>query len=137
MFKKTISFILTFAIIMSVLCLGFSAFASESGNTSDDEIIYRYKVIGSHTSGLHISGITANCSAALGAMYSTNLSITMELQKLSSGSFSTIKTWSKTNPNTTSLGIAETKLINLLSTYRLKTTFTAGNETVVVYSNPT
>lgn len=137
MFKKSVSLILVFAIILSVLCFGFSAFASEPGDANDDEIIYRYKVISSHTSGVHISGITAICTAGLSAMYSTNLSITMELQKLSSGSYSTIKTWSKTDPNTTSIIIEGTRLINLLSTYRLKTTFTAGNETVVVYSNPT
>lgn len=137
MFKKTISFILTFALIMSILCMGFSAFANEPGSTDDDDIIYRYQVIGSHNSGLHINGITAICDAGLGAKYSTNLSITMELQKLSSGSYSTIKTWSKTDPNTTSIIIEGTRLINVLSTYRLKTTFTAGNETIVVYSNPT
>ena len=137
MFKKIVSFILTFVIIMSVLCMGFSSFANSHESANEDEPIYRYQVIGSHNSGLHINGITAICDAGLGAKYSTNLSITMELQKLSSGSYSTIKTWSKTNPNTTSLEIVESRLINVLSTYRLKTTFTAGNETVVVYSNPT
>lgn len=137
MIKKTTSVLLVLTMTLLILCIGFTSFANETSTIINDEPILRYKVISSHTSGIHISGITATCSAALSAMYSTNLSITMELQKLSSGSYSTIKTWSKTNPNITSIGIEGTRLINVLSTYRLKTTFTAGNETVVVYSNPT
>lgn len=136
MLKKVLSLVLSLVIVMSVMCIGFSVSANEPANTSDNEVIYRYQVIGSHTSGIHISGITATCTAGLGAMYSTNLSIKMELQKLSSGTYSTIKTWS-TSKTGTSLDLEGTKLINVLSTYRLKTTFTAGNETVVVYSNPT
>ncbi len=136
MFKKAVSVLLSITIILSVLCLGFTTFANEPIPTSDDETITRYQVIGSHTSGVHISGITAICSAGLGAKYSTNLSIVMELQKLSSGSYSTIKTWS-TSRTGTSVELEGRKTINIFSTYRLKTTFTAGNETVIVYSNPT
>lgn len=136
MFKRIISLVLSFVLITSVICVGLTVYANEPESENDDAVIYRYQVISDNTSGIHISGVTAICSAVLGAKYSTNLSITMELQKLSSGSYSTIKTWSKTNPNTTSLGIEGTRLINVLSTYRLKTTFTAGNETVVVYSYP-
>lgn len=136
MFKKTIATILTITIVLCVLSIGFTAYANPN-SSSDDDIILRYQVIGDLAAGIHISGINAHCSADMSAKYSTNLSITMELQKLSSGTYSTIKTWSKTNPNITSIGIEGTRLINVLSTYRLKTTFTAGNETVVVYSNPT
>ena len=137
MIKKTTSVLLVLTITLLMLCSGFTTFANETSTTVNDEPVFRYKVISNLTSSIHISGITATCSATLSAMYSTNLSITMELQKLSSGSYSTIKTWSKTDPNTTSIIIEGTRLINVLSTYRLKTTFTAGNETVVVYSNPT
>lgn len=137
MIKKTTSVLLVLTITLLILCIGFTSFANETSTTITDEPILRYKVISNHSSGVHISGVTATCYADLTAMYSTNLSITMELQKLSSGTYSTIKTWSKTNPNITSIGIEGTRLINVLSTYRLKTTFTAGNETVVVYSNPT
>lgn len=136
MFKKSISVILTLVIVVSVICIGFSASANEPRNTNDDEIIYRYQVISNLSAGIHISGINAICSADLGAKYSTNLSITMELQKLSSGTYTTIKTWS-INKTGTGAELEESRLINILSTYRLKTTFTAGNETVVVYSNPT
>lgn len=136
MIKKTISVLLVLTMTLLILCIGFTSFANETSTTINDEPILRYKVISSHSSGVHISGVTAYCVADLCAMYSTNLSITMELQKLSSGSYSTIKTWTDSRTGT-SLGLEGTRLINVLSTYRLKTTFTAGNETVVVYSNPT
>ena len=135
MFKKTISILLAVLIIISVLYIGFTSFANNPESTSDDKIIVRYQVISNLNAGIHINGITAICEAGMSAKYSTNLSITMELQKLSSGSYSTIKTWSDSRTGT-SLGIEGTRLINLLNTYRLKTTFTAGNETVITYSYP-
>ena len=135
MLKKTDSLFLFFAIIISVLCMVFSVSANSPEKANEDEPIYRYQVIGDHSSGIHINGITAECSAILNAKYSTTLSITMELQKLSSGSYSTIKTWTDSRTGT-SIGLEGSKVVNILSSYRLKTTFTAGNETVVVFSYP-
>ncbi len=48
----------------------------------------------------------------------------MELQKKKSGVYETIKTWSAGKTGT-ALSVSEKSAINLLSDYRLKTTFTA------------
>ena len=61
-----------------------------------------------------------------------SLSITMELQKLIDGDYSTIKTWSDSKTGVT-MGLSESKLINVFSTYRIKVTFNAGGETVTSY----
>ena len=135
MFKKTISLILLLVIVISTISIGFSSYANEPITKNDEETIYRYQVISSNTSGIYINGITAICTAGLSAKYSTNLSITMELQKLNSGTYSTIKTWSDSKTGT-SIDIEGSRLVNILNSYRLKTTFTAGNETVVVYTYP-
>ncbi len=107
------------------------AFA-ETDDSSDSEIELRYSTIGSTSVSFRISGITAKCAATLGAQYSTSLKIKMELQKKSSGTYSTVKTWTKSATGT-GTGLEGTKTINPLSTYRLKTTFTAGSETAVFY----
>ena len=59
----------------------------------------------------------------------------MELQKVKSGTYTTIETWSTSETGTT-ITITETRLINVLATYRLKVTFTAGSETIVRYAYP-
>ncbi len=116
--------------------MAVSVFGISSNVFADDsEEPTRYSVIATDTAAIRISGITANCSASLSASYSTSLKIKMELQKKKSGSYSTIKTWSDSRTGTV-LGISGSKTINPLSTYRLKTTFTAGNETVVRYDYP-
>lgn len=117
--------------LLMALSIGTVAFA-ETDDSSDDEIANRYNTILSTGVGFEISGLTAECSAILTAQYSTSLKIKMELQKQSSGSYSTVKTWTKsaTGVSTT---VAGSKIINPFSTYRLKVTFTAGSETITRY----
>ena len=123
-----------FSVIMALvmaLSAGTVAFA-DTDDSSDTEIVYRFSVIGTNSANFTISGITASCSARLTAQYSTSLKITMDLQKKSSGTYSTVKTWTK-SANGTATGLSGSKTINPLSTYRLKVTFKAGNETFVTY----
>lgn len=129
--KKIIAFILALITAISILGGGVSAIADDTEET----VPTRYSVISSHASIITINGVTANCSASLNASHSTSLKIKMELQKKKSGSYSTIKTWTDTKTGS-HLAAGHSKTINVLSTYRLKTTFTAGNETAVVYSYP-
>ncbi len=102
---------------------------------NDDETVAptRYTTISTTYSNISKSGVTVTCSASLTAQYSTSLKIVMVLQKSSSGSWTDVKTWTKTGTGT-KLSIEESKIINIFSTYRLKTTFTAGSESVTTYS---
>lgn len=68
----------------------------------------------------------------------TSVKIKMELQKLTSGSYSTIETWEQTFSGKYG-SMEKTKATNPFSTYRLKATFTAycgsASETIVCYYN--
>lgn len=67
----------------------------------------------------------------------TSVKIKMELQKLSSGTYSTIQTWEQTFSGREAL-MEKNKLTSLTNTYRLKTTFTAysgsSSETKTAYA---
>ena len=52
-----------------------------------------------------------------------------------SGEYKTIETWNASRTGTI-LTMEEGRLINVLASYRLKVTFTAGSETVVSYAYP-
>ena len=125
---KIMSIIMAMLIALSASTVAFA----ETDDSSDNEIELRYSTIGTNSSKLTISGINATCSATLTAKYSTTLSIKMELQKKSSGTYSTVKTWTK-SANSTGTAVTGSRTINPLSTYRLKVTFKADNETVVTY----
>ncbi len=68
----------------------------------------------------------------------TSIKIKMELQKLTSGTYSTIQTWEQTFSGNTGT-MEKSKTTSLLSTYRLKVTFTAycgtASETKTLYVN--
>lgn len=91
--------------------------------------------VSSNSCQLSISGINSTSTAEMTAAKSMSLSIKMELQKLKSGSYSTIETWTSSKTGV-SLSMSETRLINVLATYRLKVTFKAGSETLVRYAYP-
>lgn len=93
----------------------------------------RFTNISSFECSCYISGITLYASASLKSYGSMYLHITIELQKLSDGTYSTIKTWTGSKTGI-SLGMDETKLINIFSTYRIKVTFNAGGETHTDYA---
>ena len=114
----------------------FSFLAPNSGYALDQSEIQLQSIyINKSSCFISISGITANCTSSLNTRSSTKLSIKMELQKKKSGTYETIKTWSASKTGTY-LSVAEKRTINLLSDYRLKTTFTAGTETRVTYAYP-
>lgn len=122
--KKLLAIILCALMIFS--CIQISAFASVSTMSQN---------ITSNTCSLEISGINSTSSATMSASKSMSLSIKMELQKVKSGVYTTIETWSSSKTGK-SIYMEETRLINVLATYRLKVTFTAGSETIVRYEYP-
>lgn len=91
-----------------------------------------YTIILSNTASLTISGIKAECKAAVKSNTSVALKIKMELQKEKSNGYETVETWTSSKTGTY-LAMSESRNINIFSAYRLKVTFTAGNETEVVY----
>ena len=123
--NKTICGVL--CLILLIAAVQLPAF-SEDSETKLQNITYT-------SCSLTISGVNSTSDAALHTRTSMSISIAMELQKLKSGSYSTIKTWSASKTGT-QLSMEETRLINVLASYRLKVTFTAGNETVISYAYP-
>ena len=86
---------------------------------------------------LNISGLTATCKFAVSAVGASSVCSTMELQKLKSGSWETVKSETYTGIAVTSGEF--TKLITP-GTFRVKLTTTAVkngvSETIVAYSDP-
>lgn len=131
----------TFRPARAVLCLLLALFLLGGTWTAyaavdDPPAITPYYVnIGKHVGYFEISGIKATCKATLQTGKSMKLTIKMELQKLKSSTYETIKTWSSSKTGTT-LTMSESRNINIFCDYRLKITYTAGSETVVVYRYP-
>ena len=128
--KRPLYVLLCVFILLSVFATQ-NVSASEQNNEIQILSVYLQKTY--HY--ISIRGITATCSAELKSNSSLRLTIKMELQKKKSGVYETIKTWSAGKTGT-ALSVSEKRAINLLSDYRLKTTFTAGSENKVAYAYP-
>lgn len=128
--KRPLYVLLCVFILLSVFAPQ-NVLASEQNNEIQILSVYLQKT--NHY--ISIRGITATCSAELKSNSSLRLTIKMELQKKKSGVYGTIKTWSAGKTGT-ALSVSEKRAINLLSDYRLKTTFTAGSENKVAYAYP-
>lgn len=123
--RKIISFLLA---VLTIFSTAIVAIASENYN----EAVPYYTDIKNHNEMINISGIKATCSADVRVSSSKYLKIVMELQKKKSNGYETIKTWTSSKTGT-NLSISESRNINVLCTYRLKVTYTAGSEKVVAY----
>ena len=134
--KYLISAMALMLAIVALFSFPSFSFAEENDPTADEVIAMRYNTISSTSSSITISGVTATCTGRVYAQYSTYLRVQLELQKYSSGSYSTIQTWAAVKQSGISLGKEGSKTINPASSYRLKATFTAGGETAVVYRYP-
>lgn len=131
--KSVLKIISVVLVVMTVFLTCCCAFASGTSDDAGDEIPVRYTNIGAAGLTFAISGVTAHCAATLTAKKSMSLQIVMTLQKKNSnGTWSNVKTWSKTGTGV-GIDLTQTRVINVLSTYRLKGTFTAGGETTTIY----
>lgn len=129
--KRYLSSILVLAMIFSIFTINVSATEAKEENT----IMPRWSVIHSVNTSFTISGLNSTSTVILTAKYSTSLYIKIELQKEKSTGYETLETWTKSGTGT-SLGLEETRLINILADYRIKVTCTAGGETHVTYDYP-
>lgn len=128
--KRMVSLVM--AVVLIILSFVIVAYAGEDGGAEQEPII-RYNVINDCYVSISKSGISVNCSAVLRAQYSTSLKIVMVLQKDTSSGWTNVKTWTATGTGKY-LDLSESKVINILNTYRLKVTFTAGSESVTKYA---
>ena len=125
-------FCLFLSILLLACAFSFNVFAEEIDAPADEIIETEYVNISKTSAEFSINGIDSKSAATLRASKSMSLKIVMELQKKKSSGYETIKTWTSSKTGT-SFSMSESRAINALSTYRLKVTFTAGNETNVVY----
>ncbi len=128
--KKSVCVFLCF---MFIFLNTFAVLAYEKA--SEDEQPTRFAVISTTSCNLVISGINSTSYATMQTSRIVSLSIKMELQKLKSGAYSTIETWS-TSKTGSAISISEDRLINIFSDYRLKVTFKADSETYIAYTYP-
>lgn len=129
---KVISFLLAMLCLCSSTVFGQAKVAQAA---MPETAVPYFTTISSTTHSINISGIKATCTATVRSQKSTTLKLKMELQKKKSGVYSTVKTWEHSKTGT-SLSASESRNINILYDYRLKTTFTAGSESTVSYAYP-
>ena len=131
MIRKVLKKILCVA--MCLIMCGSTAAMALTVDFPDTKIVEpAYENISANSCSLKISGVNSVSSAVLHAKGSMYLHIKMELQKKKSGIYQTIETWTASRTGMV-LTMEEERLINVLASYRLKVTFTAGSETVVYY----
>jgi len=128
--KHTLKLFCTILALLMTFCS-----ASLSVQANDKEITPYFSTIASASSAIRISGIKATCSATLTSNRSVSLKIKMELQKKKSSGYETVETWTASRTGSI-LTDEESRNINILYDYRLKTTFTAGSESFFCYSYP-
>lgn len=119
-------------ILLSFLMVFGNVAVANAADNHDNEVAPLYVNISNHSEQIEISGIKAKCTATLKSKKSVSLKIKMELQKEKSNSYETVETWTGSKTGKL-LSVSESRNINLLSKYRLKITYTADKETVVVY----
>lgn len=128
--KQSLSVVLILTMLISIFSI--CAYAEL---TEETVVTPRFTTISSIGTSFIISGLNSTSTVILSAKYSTSLYIKIELQKEKSSGYETIETWTKSGTGT-SLGLEETRLINVFSEYRIKVTCTAGSETHVTYDYP-
>ncbi len=133
--KKVISLLLVIVLVMSSFS-GMLISSAVEGNNSENEIMPLWTSINSYTAGMEISGLKANFSTSLTAEYATNLKIVVQLQKETSTGYEDVETWTATKTSSVFVGLSDSKIINPFSDYRIRVTFTADQESIVVFKYP-
>lgn len=122
-------------LMLALLAFGSSTLIANAADNDSPTITPFYINIHSVSAKIKISGIKSESTATLKTSKSMKLTIKMELQKMKSGAYETIETWTSSKTST-ALTVTESRNINIFCDYRLKVTFTAGNEAEVLYRYP-
>lgn len=130
--KQFFLILLSFVLLLSCPLSANAAVIDDNDNGQADLM---YTTIETNSSSISISGIKATCVAKMTSKKSTTLKIKMECQKKKSSGYETVETWTSSRTGN-SLGLTESRNINILCDYRLKVTFTAGTESTTVYKYP-
>lgn len=117
---------------LSVVIVISDNFISNAAIKQEKNINLYYVNISNYAVNFEKNGIKVDCSANLKSNKSVFLKIKMELQKEKSKGYETIETWTNSKTGTFII-LSKTRNINVLSKYRLKVTFTAGDEIVSKY----
>ncbi len=129
--KRSISLILVLVTLFSLCAINSSAAQVDE----DYGVMPCWTTINRISKSFTISGINSKTIVTLTSKVSTSLKITVNLQKVKSGTYQTIETWTKSGTGV-SLTLTESRLINVLCDYRIKITCKAGTETHVSYDYP-
>ena len=130
--KSFLSVLMSLVLLLSGFSFCFITNAFEEGGT-ENEIMPCWTSIDSYSVVLDINGLTATAYATLDSSYYTNLKITAQLQKETSTGYEDVKTWTVSKTSAVTITLNESKLINPLNDYRLRVTFTADQESIVVF----
>ncbi len=133
--KKVLSCVFALMFVFSaVACIPASAADANSGvcaisSADDGGVMPMSSYVDNRIVRLRISGLSATVSGELSTVPPViKITIKLELQKLSSGEYKTVKTWEETF-NSTYAYLEDSAIVNPFSTYRLKGTFTAATAT--------
>ena len=131
--KKATSVFMAIVLLLSVFAFET---ISNAKNENASEVMPRFASISSYSTNLDISGLKASIAVSLVPIYTTNLKIVVQLQKETSTGYEDVETWTATKASGVYLSITESKIINPFNDYRLRVTFTADKESIVVFKYP-
>lgn len=122
-----------FCLLLMISACSFSAYSVLLNENSP-----KYTYIQSVAAGIEVGTVSTTVRGEIdGSNEVTRVEITLELQKRTSGIYSTIKTWSGSFISKHAT-LQKNKLTSPLNTYRLKATFTAytstSSETRIIYA---
>lgn len=133
--KKVLSCVFALMFVFSaVACIPASAAVADSdvcaiSSADDGGVMPLSSYVDGRSVLLVISGLSATVTGKLNTSSPViKITIKLELQKLSSGEYKTVKTWEETF-NSTYAYLEESAIVNPFSTYRVKGTFTAATAT--------
>lgn len=133
--KKVLSCVFALMFVFSaVACIPASAAVADSkvcaiSSADDGGVMPMSSYVDNRIVRLRISGLSAEVSGELSTVPPViKITIKLELQKLSSGEYKTVKTWEQTFNGTYGY-LEDSAIVNPFSTYRLKGTFTAATAT--------